>query len=713
MVLPYGAMAQAQVDELLAPSVTVTGSPSPGGQVLPYPGGLVARGGQLGLLGNVDFMDAPFNQTSYTAGFIEDLQASTLGDLLESDPSVRLGTAPANFQQVFSIRGFLFDSEDVAFNGMYGLTPRWRVPVEMAERVEVLKGPSAVLTGMPPNGSTGGTVNILPKRAAAAALTSLTASSLSDSQAGAHLDLGRRFGADQAVGARLNAVYRNGATTVADNEQEQALTALGLDYQGERLRASLDLLYQHQQVENVVRYFATAPTLDRIPPPPASGLNYPGYGRLKATDTVATARIEYDLAESLTLFAAAGSSRYDGDLISAPGVLLLSADGTFTSLPGWQILEVDNVSFEAGAHAAFETGSVRHRFAAIVSQLEQRQDTFLQLPLEAPRFNNLYSPVPQSQPSVAGITPAVGKYQESTLASYAVADTLSVLDGRLQLTLGARYQSVEVQAYDPFTHLPAGDQYDESAVTPMVGLVIKPLPNLSLYASYVEGLAKGPSALPPAVTVATVLPPIRARQAEAGAKYDWRTFATTLSAFQITRPSATTEGNVLAENGEQRNRGIELNVFGEVARDVRILGGATFMRGQLTRTPGGAYDGNDAIGVPRMQGSLGVDWDNVVTRGFGLGARVIYTGAQYVDQANRFRIPAWTRVDVGARYVTRLVGKPLTLRLNVDNVFDTAYWGASNALPNGDASGGFLYVSEGPTVSLSATMDFSGSRSSP
>src|SRR4051812_44333378 len=89
LLSPLCAYAQPQADELVAPVVTVSGSPESQTLMQPYAGGQVARGGRLGLLGNADFMDTPFNQTSYTADLIEDLQATRLADLLVSDPSVR------------------------------------------------------------------------------------------------------------------------------------------------------------------------------------------------------------------------------------------------------------------------------------------------------------------------------------------------------------------------------------------------------------------------------------------------------------------------------------------------------------------------------------------------------------------------------------------------------------------------------------------------
>src|SRR5690606_31083281 len=116
-------------------------------------------------------------------------------------------------------------------------------------------------------------------------------------------------------------------------------------------------------------------------------------------------------------------------------------------------------------------------------------------------------------------------------------------------------QTVEVQTYDVTSHLPEGSRYDESAITPLIGIVAKPASLLSVYANYSEDLARGPSALPPAVTVATTLPPIRTRQVEVGIKRRWDGVTTTASLFQIERPSATVDGNALSQNGKQRNRG--------------------------------------------------------------------------------------------------------------------------------------------------------------
>jgi iron complex outermembrane recepter protein len=681
----------------LAP-VTVTAREE-GSSGLPqtYAGGQVAKGGRLGLLGNTNFMDTPFNQTSYTALTIEEQQARSLSDLLINEPSVRQSTARTNISEDFSIRGFSVASGDVAFNGMYGLMPYYRVPVEMAERVEVLKGPSSLLNGMPPSGNVGGAINIVPKRAGSEPLTRVTGTYLSGSIFGIHTDIGRRFGANKEFGVRFNGAFRDGDTAIDRQQQTDQVYSLGLDYLGERLRASLDMMYQDQKIDGVVRQFTADASLTALPKAPASTLNYPGVGYSKTNDKMIVGRVEYDISDNLGVYAAMGTRRHLLDAL-AGNPTLLNAAGDFVSYPAWQIYQVVNYSYEAGADWRFATGPVQHKLATNVSRVEQKAsidfDTFW-----GAYNSNLYNPTYSALPDKGSATVNLNNYNKTVLTSYALADTLAFLDDRLKLTVGGRRQSVQAQAYNFATGLPSGDKYDEARITPVLGIVVQPQKNLSFYANYIEGLSQGPVAPTSGVSnPGEVFPPIKTKQMEIGSKIDWGRFATTFSLFQIERPSAFIAGSTYGLNGEQRNRGVEFNVFGEVARDVRLLGGLTLMRGQLTKTSGGSYDGNDAVGVPRLQVNLGADWNNVLAPGLAFNGRIVHTGPQYGDQANKLELPAWTRFDVGARYKTKWGDKPLTLRANVENLFDKNYWATSNE--------GYLYVGSPRTVLISGTVDF-------
>ncbi len=190
----YGVPPQAMIDNIPPP----------------YAGGQVATGSQLGLLGNRDVMDTPFNQTSYTAKKAQDQQAKTVRDVLNDDPSVRSsvpdGATPGDNMH---IRGFAATSF-MTYGGLYGILPTYSPMAEIAERVEVLKGPSAMLTGLPPGDAIGGSINIVPKRAPDDGLTQLTANYLSSGQVGGHIDVARRFGEKKEFGVRFNGGFRAG-----------------------------------------------------------------------------------------------------------------------------------------------------------------------------------------------------------------------------------------------------------------------------------------------------------------------------------------------------------------------------------------------------------------------------------------------------------------------------------------------------------------------
>jgi len=168
-----------------------------------YAGGQVARRTAQGLLGTRDFMETPFSITTYTADTVKNQQARTLGDLIAADPSVRATNPAGGRYEQFTIRGFSLFNSDVAYNGLYGVLPTYTIDMEMADRVDILKGPSQLINGISPRGSVGGGINVVPKRATDKDINSFTGNWASDSQAGGAVDIGRRFGEDNQFGIRF------------------------------------------------------------------------------------------------------------------------------------------------------------------------------------------------------------------------------------------------------------------------------------------------------------------------------------------------------------------------------------------------------------------------------------------------------------------------------------------------------------------------------
>ena len=70
-----------------------------------YAGGQIARGGRVGLFGNLDLMETPFNSTNFTADYMRNLQARSVADVVQSDPGVRVARGFGNFQELYVVRG--------------------------------------------------------------------------------------------------------------------------------------------------------------------------------------------------------------------------------------------------------------------------------------------------------------------------------------------------------------------------------------------------------------------------------------------------------------------------------------------------------------------------------------------------------------------------------------------------------------------------------
>lgn len=662
-------------------------------------GGQVGRGARMGILGNASVMETPFSVTSYTAQTIENDQARSVADVLSADPSVRMGSARSNINEDITIRGFSVPSSDFALNGVFGVTPYWRAPLEAVERVEIIKGPSASLFGMTPGGSVGGVVNLVPKRAESEPITRFTGSASSDSVFGGHVDIGRRFGPDGAFGVRINAMQREGDTAIKGQSTRESLGAVALDYRGRALRASLDLLAQKERIDNVVRQFQAGPTLAAVPRAPDNSYPYPGLGWSDGRNGSAVLKAAYDLSDNLTAYASYGQRKLNWGAVASNPVIMDTA-GNYSFFGGWQRMSVESKSLDAGLRGRFSTGPVKHEVALNFSRLEQEQTLGFYTGYPG-GSSNLYAGLLFPTPSTAGISNPLRPYLDTKLTSLALADTLSFMDDRLRVTLGLRRQQVAGQDYDFSTGQASGAYYDESATTPMAGVVYKLQPHISLYASYIEGLSRGEVA-PISAAISNpgaVMPPYKSKQKEIGVKFDLDGgMVAAVSLFELTKPSAGLSGSTFGVFGEQRNRGVEATLAGELARGVRVLGGVTYMDGVITKAATSALEGKKAIGVPDWQLNLGAEWDMPFLPGLTLTGRMIHTGKTAVDPANTLHIPGWNRFDAGARYATRLGGKPVTFRMNVENLFDKDYWGTSTA--------GYLFVGSPRTVSLSASIDF-------
>jgi len=667
----------------------------------PYAGGQVATGGQLGFLGNRDVMDTPFNQTSYTAQNVQNQQARTVKEALIDNPAVRgFWNSSSGADDSVRIRGFKVGSNDIAFGGLYGVLPILTIAAELPERIEVMNGPSAMLNGIPPGGSIGGSINLVPKRAPNQPLTEVTASYASAGQFGGAVDVGRRFGSDERFGVRFNGSFRAGNTAIERNSEQLGLASLGLDFRGERVRISADLGYQYQLIQGLTGMPFLAAGVAVPSAPPASGNFGQPWGFVQRQDVFGMVRAEIDVTEDITGYFAYGMLDNRTSLLSGGYPTIVSQNGSFTSRPFNESDYYNYRSGEVGVRARASTGPIDHEISLNGTNFQREIGVVSN---QGVLYNsNIYTPTFTANPNIA--SPAANKTAAGSLTSIGLSDTLSAANKRVQLTVGARLQRVTADGFNAVSGA-LTSTIDQNALSPAVALVFKPWNNVSVYGNFIQGLQQGVVVGAGFTNAGSVLPPFKATQFEAGVKVDWGTLTTTLSAFQITQPSQITDvaTNTVTQNGETRNRGLELNVFGEVAKGIRLLGGLSLMDSILMKTAGGLTDGWRAPGAPEIQLNIGGEWDPSFAPGLTLNSRLVYTSSQYVDTTfPRRSIPDWARVDVGARYtfdnVKKVTDRPVTIRFTVENVFDTNYWAATTI--------GYLNQGAPRTFRLSTTTSF-------
>lgn len=660
----------------------------------------VSRSGQVGVFGDKPAEDVPFSVKSYNEALILNQQPQTLGQVLDNDPSVRTSYGFGNAAEQFVIRGFALFGDDVGFDGLYGITPRQLIAPELYESVQVLNGASAFLNGAAPGGSgIGGSVNLVPKRAGARPTTRATIGFTESAHIGGSFDVGRRFGANEEWGVRVNGAARRGDVAIDDEFRSTYVLGGALDYDSGPLRLSLDLAYQRVRVNRLRPKLTLGAGITSIPRVPKADANYgQPYQFTVLRDLYGEFRAEYDIADNAMIYAAIGARDGSEDGFYSTLTLTNLATGAAT-VSGSLIPRTDNnEAAQVGLRTKLAAGGMSHEinFGGSVNWLVNRNA--FEFYAVSPVLNNIYAPITVPMPStvtfVGGNLADPFPIGRTRLASAFASDTIGLWDDRILITGGIRLQEIKTIAYSNVTGLRTGG-YREDAITPVVGVVVKPVDGLSLFANRIEGLVQGSTApvsganpaggaALPVRNAGEVLPPFKSTQYEVGGKLTLRGFNASLALFRIDRDLAIlrlVDGNpALLEFGPfgtQRNRGIELSFEGEPVAGLRIIAGGSIIDAKLRRTQNGVNQGNDAIGVPEYLINANVEWDVPFLPALTLTGRVVHTGEQAANLVNTLELPDWTRFDLGARYVALVGDKPLTLRVNVDNVANKRYWASS------------------------------------
>lgn len=701
------AYAEENVEQL--DTIEVSADASQTGLSKEFAGGQVASGSRIGILGNKSNLESSFATTSYTNKFIQDKQARSVADVLKNDPNVRVARGFGNFQESYFMRGFITNSDDILYNGLYGLLPRQYIASEMFERVEVQRGSSAFLNGMAPGGgSIGGTIALMPKRAQAEDLNRLNLGYSSNERANFSTDISRRLGENREFGVRLNAAHTEGESAIDNDNARNTVFHLGLDWEVEKVRLSADLGYQKNYLGSP-RPSVTLSGVTIVPSTPNPRSNWgQGWTYSEESDIFGTFRAEYDLHPNLTAYAAYGY-RYGKEANVLANLRVNNINGNGTEY------RFDNTrrniihTSEIGLKGHFTTNEVEHDVVLSANRYQEKRKNAYVMDWKNTFATNLYHPtfissIAYSANALKGndlSSPAL--QHRATLNSVAIGDTLSVLDKKLQVTLGARWQQIVSRDFAYNTGVEGG-YYNDSRISPSIGVVYRILPELSIYGNYIESLAQGDTAPSTAVNKGETQKPYISKQKEIGIKYESQSgFGTSIALFSTEKPRGYLDSNnYYTTKGKDRHNGAEINVYGQITSNIRLLGGVTFLQAKQRKTGSNTTEGKYTIGVPKFQGNLGLEYDVRALEGLTLESRITYTGSSYADSQNTLKVKGWTKVDVGARYIAMIGNTPITLRARIDNLTNKKYWESVGGYPNY----GYLVSGAPRTFSLNASIDF-------
>ena len=663
--------------------------------------GKLKKKASLNILGEKDVLDTPFTIRNYSDQAIQDSHAHTIMDVLKIDPSIRTTTNSGHLNENFNIRGFNVNWDDLNLNGAYGMAPSGRVSTDILSSVTVLKGPNALIAGMAPGGSVGGVVVANTKRADKE-LTRVTANFEDEGFYKSGFDVARRFGENQEFGARVSANYGQGEHIVEGLEDETISAVMGLDWTTDKAKINLDAYSTKDDRNGGSPAMVSFATLGKVLDAPDGRSNYlPNLWGSQSANYIGLSG-EYKLLDNLKVIAGVGTAeqKYQGHLFGTR-LVVTDAAGNANSQYYHVKMNQRNTAANLGLEGAFQTGSVQHVVGLRADYLHR--DTNMHSKAGETKFlTNLYNP---SNLGSMPAAPSISQTADNDYISYSFTDQISLLDDKLQFILGARYQDIDIK-----NPTKPENNYSEDKVSPSLGIVVKPWgEDVSLYASYVEGLSQGSTVNnKDDANDGTTFAPFQTKQYEIGAKYQHGSWLHTLAAYQIEKPSTITETfatpvndytQITTDGGETKSKGVEYGFSGNIIDDLIVWGNLAYIDVKYEKNTTANIVGNSVEGQPEFTAGLGLEYHLPQVEGFSVNTRVNYVDSQYLNNSNTLELPNYTLLDVGAKYTTNIGGVDTTFRANVDNVTDEKYWA-------GVFNSGFTTLGSGRTYKLGVSFDF-------
>lgn len=633
--------------------------------------------------------DTPYSITVISKDLIQNLQATTPDQIYRVTPTIQFVRPQAeNDQPQVYLRGFrvLTSYRDGLQTANFG----HGTATEDADSIEVLTGLSGFLYGP---GNVGGLINYIGKRPTVDRLNRVTLGNNGGSNWYAHGDFGGPIDSDGRFGYRVNAVWQDGETAIEHQDIEKRFVSAAFDWHvTDTLEWQFDAAYREYEVERgaqplwILAAGASRPSAKDLDTSVSWGQQWtnPWF----ETQRFGT-RLRWEANDAFTLRAAWHYNNVRQSLNSA--INIVAANGTYTQvISDRDILNAD-MSGQSGqvfADLRFDTGGIAHKLSTGVQYQRNWQTWFTN---GAPSFT--YPDLPLDRPTridrpARGVDDR-GRSGSGNVYSYTtllISDDIA-LDERWSLLAGVAHSTIDRQS----THFGPNDAYEKSAVTPNFSLLYKPFETLTTYVSYIESLEQGgvvgrEFGGVPVVNAGEVFDPLTSDQMEIGAKWSLGGMLLTSAVFQIDKaleyhdlrnPTAPR----FVQDGRQVHRGIELTAFGKVTENLTLTGGITGLDAKVEeQKQNPALEGKRPTSVAEKFAKLRAEYQLPALPALSFSGAVSYTGDQFGNEMNTDRLPSYTLLDVGVRYETAVGQRPLSLRLDINNLADKDYWSWGSSL---------------------------------
>ncbi len=669
--LTSGAMPLAARAQESLPAVTVTAAKDGNG----YVAGTSASGTRT----EMALRDVPQTINVVPAAVIRDQHAMSLQDIMKNIPGVGLSTGDGQRDQVF-IRGFTAIGDQFV-DGFRDDALYFR-DLSNVERLDVIKGPAAVLYG---RGSSGGLVNRITKKPGID-ITDVALSLTNTKGRRGEVDVGR-------VGETVDWRF-TGARELSDSYRDQQFinrTALAPSV-AIRLSGATTLLLQGDYLEDrrltdfgIPSYQGRPVAVDARTYYGAANARDADFSQSRVVSTAAT--LTHKFSDSLSLRNAfryydyhldRNNTNISGNVNEVRGTMNLAHAKLNRDESGWFNQTELTQKLRAGA--------TRHEVLYGAEFGKQNKDAASWAAAVVATNVSIFNPVlPVVDPGKLGVrSDTFATYD--TAAAY-VQDAISFSDEWKALA-GLRYDRYQQQSRlaNGAGVTTANLSRTDSAVSPRAGLVWQPGGTQSYYASWSRSFQPSGENFALAANNAD-LAPETTRNTEVGAKYDlWGGRANaSVSLFRLERDNIKTSDpitNRIVPVGTQRTDGLELTFNADLHDGWKMMAGYAWLDATIT----------DSIAVDRSVNAPGTTTASAVTvkgkratltsrntanlwltkdlgHGYTVGGGANAVGSRYANPGNTVVLPGYVTADAMAAYRT---GR-YEVQLNVNNIGDTRY----------------------------------------